>query len=254
MFPEIRGFRLKVNEKTYVPDNLWDLIDGAADSYLEYDFEELFLAEYTSNPNVSVRVEIYQHKDVDNAFGIYATERMPDYNFLRIGVEAYSSQGILNFFSGKYYIKLQGNDGMALELVGEELVAHLKQDDSFPREISYFPGAYKPYTSGYANHNFLGHSFLNGFFYATYSYEEDFKTFIAIKDDPEKAKTALKSFLDVTNTRYKKITNGIYKLNDPYSGTVYICLDKNRLFGTVNCNKKKVAYYMIDSIRKNFEE
>ena len=33
-FPEIKGWKLIVEEKVYTAENLWDVIDGAADLFL----------------------------------------------------------------------------------------------------------------------------------------------------------------------------------------------------------------------------
>ena len=60
-FPEIEGWSLQIQEKVYTPDNLWDIINGAADLYLSYDFRKLHLAEYKDTTGLEVRIEIYHH-------------------------------------------------------------------------------------------------------------------------------------------------------------------------------------------------
>ena len=35
-FPETKNWRLSVDEIVYTPDNLYELIDGAADAYIAY--------------------------------------------------------------------------------------------------------------------------------------------------------------------------------------------------------------------------
>ena len=44
---------------------------------------------------------------LEDAFGMYAAERAPGYNFLDIGIEAYRNEGILNFLQDRYYVKLR---------------------------------------------------------------------------------------------------------------------------------------------------
>ncbi|MCK7485355.1 MAG: hypothetical protein MZU97_07190 [Bacillus subtilis] len=105
-FPAIPGWRLTGPPIVYTPDNLWDFIDGAAESYLAYSFVDLQVGEYVSPESVAVRVELYRHADPDNAFGIYATERAPGYSFLKVGAQGYEAEGILNFLTGRYYVKL----------------------------------------------------------------------------------------------------------------------------------------------------
>ena len=86
LFPEINGWKLSVDSNVYTPNNLWDLIDGAADVYLSYDFQDLHIGEY-SNQGQIIRVEMYRQSSSVNAFGIYAAERMPDYDFIKLGVQ-----------------------------------------------------------------------------------------------------------------------------------------------------------------------
>ena len=46
-FPEIPGWKLNVNEHVYNAGDLWELINGAADIFLSYYFEDLLIGEYT---------------------------------------------------------------------------------------------------------------------------------------------------------------------------------------------------------------
>jgi hypothetical protein len=69
-FPELKGYKISYNYPVYTPDNLWDYIDGAADTYLAFGFENLHIAEYSKGKNI-IKVEIYKHPDNVQAFGIY---------------------------------------------------------------------------------------------------------------------------------------------------------------------------------------
>ena len=44
LFPEIQGWKLRVEKMAYTSLNLWELINGAAELYLSYDFQDLHLA------------------------------------------------------------------------------------------------------------------------------------------------------------------------------------------------------------------
>jgi len=44
-------------------------------------------------------------------------ERSPSYHFLEIGIEAYRSEGILNFLQDRYYVKLSGSGPGANDLL-----------------------------------------------------------------------------------------------------------------------------------------
>ena len=84
LFPEFDGWNLNVRDKVYEPENLWDIINGAADSYLSYDFEKLYVADYTNSQDHHIKVYAFRHSTPVNAFGIYSQERSRDYNFLNI--------------------------------------------------------------------------------------------------------------------------------------------------------------------------
>ncbi|UCH15473.1 MAG: hypothetical protein JSV22_05785, partial [Bacteroidales bacterium] len=85
IFPKIKGWEVKPDKIVYEKFNLWEYINGAADMYLAYDFQDLNIAEYTNEQEHSIKVEIYRHSSFDNAFGIYTAERMMNYNFIDLG-------------------------------------------------------------------------------------------------------------------------------------------------------------------------
>ncbi len=71
VFPSLSGYKIKTDYPVYLPDNLWDFINGAADTYLAYGFVDLHVAEYKKGKNV-IKAEIYRHSDNIMAFGIYS--------------------------------------------------------------------------------------------------------------------------------------------------------------------------------------
>ena len=106
VFPDLPGYKKTSNYPVYTADNLWDFIDGAADTYLSLGFEDLHVVEYLKGKNV-IKLEIYKHKDDIQAFGIYSSERSPSFRFMNIGAQGYKADGSLNFFKGKFYIKIR---------------------------------------------------------------------------------------------------------------------------------------------------
>ncbi len=106
LFPIVPGWTVTTDTTVYTPDNLYDLIDGAADVYLSYGFTDLHLANYRDGKGTEVRVELYRHNTPANAFGIYSQERKPDYHFISVGAQGYRDEGVLNFLAGRYYVKV----------------------------------------------------------------------------------------------------------------------------------------------------
>ena len=69
-FPELDGWSQPDTPQLYSPENLYEFIDGAADLYLSYEFQEVSVADYRGAGKAAVTVEIYRHSTPTQAFGI----------------------------------------------------------------------------------------------------------------------------------------------------------------------------------------
>ena len=173
---EIPGWQLKENPRFFQADNLWELINGAAEGYLVYGFREMVTSVYTNESGEKeIVLEIYQMKDNNNGFGIYSSERYPDYSFLEIGSQGYESDMILNFWKDMYYIKMLGFDGTPdekeiMKKAARIVDANIPAEKKMPEFLKYFPktGLIKN-SEKYISKDFLGHSFLSNSFIADYA-------------------------------------------------------------------------------------
>jgi hypothetical protein len=259
LFPEVKGWQLAVEPKIYTPDNLWDLIDGAADVFLSYDFQDLHIGEYTSQGQ-TIRVEIYRQSSPVNAFGIYAAERMPDYNFINLGAQGYSSGGAVNFYTGDFYVKIMtsGSENVSLEkleFIGEQINSHLGQESKLPAELAIFPedGKIKN-AENYVAKNFLGYGFLKSAFTAEYQGEKNYKLFIMHFSDNAEAKETLKKYFEQVKFSDKDISDKNYMIEDPYNGNIFIGLAGNYLLGTINLSDETMALSSINKMRSRIPE
>ena len=137
LFPPVEGWKMIPGAMVYTADNLWDIIDGAAEVFLSYGFVDLHIAEYENASGTDVRVEAYRHTSCANAFGIYAQERKPEYHFITVGTQGYIEENVLNFLCGVYYVKIsshrRGKEGLdAMRLLARKVEEHLKQERRWP--------------------------------------------------------------------------------------------------------------------------
>jgi hypothetical protein len=107
-FPDIAGFTRSNEVVSYRPDNLFEYINGAAELYLMYDFNGLNLQQYKDKDENTITVEIYDQQTVNNSFGIFSQERPYECEYLDIGTQAAYMEGYLNFYQGRYYVKVAG--------------------------------------------------------------------------------------------------------------------------------------------------
>ena len=112
------------NAPRFYSSDLYRYMDGGADIYLKYGLVAMAHREY-KNAGVDMTVDVFDMGGPLQAFGIYSAERSPEYHFIPIGAEGYSSESTLNFLQGRYYVRLSAfGDGAAPAL------------DNFARTIS----------------------------------------------------------------------------------------------------------------------
>ena len=176
LIPRLEGWTSKEAPRSYSPDNLYEYIDGAADGFLDCDFQELLLQVYEGRSGRSITLEVYRHADPACAFGIYSQERPAQGPFLALGAQGYYESGILNFVKGDRYVKLSGF-GLGAEDREEQLMgaatavaARLPGDTSLPRLLKAFPAPGKvPHSEKYLRRNVLGYPFLECAYAADYT-------------------------------------------------------------------------------------
>jgi hypothetical protein len=232
-FPELAGYKKTTNYPVFGPENLWDYINGAADTYLAYGFVNLHVAEYKKGKNV-IKLEIYQHLNTTLAFGIYSTERSPSFRFMNLGAQGYIADGAINFFKGNYYVKLRTfsknektlrtNESLALKVANQ-----LEGNIEMPAVLSMFPEEGKKVNEEtYINESVLGHKFLNKAYKAIYETGPDnFSIFIMENNSPDEVKKSVDAYLSAIGEDAIESESGRFMLKDGYNGTIFLSWKDN---------------------------
>lgn len=235
IFPDLSGYKKNTDFQVYVPDNLWDFINGAAETYLAYGFADLHVAEYKKGKNI-IKLEIYRHTDHTMAFGIYSTERSPSFNYMKMGAQGYIADGAINFFKGNYYVKIRTFSRSEKTLQSVESLAlrvaeMLEGSSDMPQVLSLFPATGKKVNEEmYINESVLGHKFLNRAYKANYEAGPDsFSVFIFDCKSPEEAWKSAEAYLASSGTDALESSSGKYVLADGYNGTIFLAWKENRM-------------------------
>ena len=233
--PELEGYKKITNYPVFGPDNLWDFINGAADTYLAYGFIDLHVAEYKKGKNV-IKLEIYRHSDNIMSFGIYSTERSPSFRFMNLGAQGYVADGAINFFKGDYYVKIRTYSKSEKTLKSTESLAirvadMLKGDTKMPAVLSQFPETGKKKNEEtYINESVLGHKFLNKAYKATYEVGSDnFSIFILGNSSSEEVRKTVDAYLKAAGQDASDSGSGKYMLTDGYNGTIFLAWKENQI-------------------------
>lgn len=141
---EIAGWSIDGEMLRYGPENLWEYINGAAENFLAYEFEEVVALDYRDDDDRGLKVEIYRHGSPLMAFGIYSQLRGPGLQFYSIGAEGFGDPYSLHFWKGPYYVNVgvfEESEELAgaMERFAEAVAAKIPGEDAFPPEIACFP-------------------------------------------------------------------------------------------------------------------
>lgn len=251
-FPEVKNWNLTVLPDVYTPGNLWDLINGAAESYLSYDFVDLHLGDYEHASGTVIHAEVYRHSSPVNAYGIYTAERSPEYKFVEIGAQGYLEEGVLNFLAGQYYVKLYSTDSGAevqgaLQKIGQKISGHLDQEDGLPELLRLFPSSGQlPYSDQYIRENFIGFDFLHSAF--TVGYEDGFKLFVIQGKDADEILEMAREYLAFTKQDIDPVSKKSLTFKDPYNGDIPAIISGSYMAGIIDGGDNKDATTLLEEL------
>jgi hypothetical protein len=248
IFPKIGGWNLADSVKRFDTESLWEYIDGAADSYLNYGFRELELMEYAQSSDVYIKAEVYHQGSSLNAFGIYAFERPSEAEFLELGGEGYIVHSSLNFYIQDCYVKLHSHQTdektlAAIRKLASKLAVSITEQPEKPQLLELFPEyEIMPHSEKYFPTNFLGYSFLNNAIVADYlSNGQTYKLFLLIGDNTETALATLKKLLANAKVTGEVVDEKIYGLDDFFNGYMALMATGAYLLGILDMPDKETA-------------
>lgn len=241
LLPELPDWVLQEQPQTYFPGTLFEYIDGASEAYLSYDFKELLVAQYQKKgTETTITLEIYDMGTPLNAFGIFSSERYPDNPEAGVGNAGYLEEEVLNFISGRYYVKLLCYNGEAdtptyLKHFAREVESKIKDKASLPEMFRFFPteGRIKN-SEKFIKKNFMGFDFLKNGYAVTYRQNQaEFDGFIIEAGSISEAQAMLQKILDFyLGEKVPFVKEGDkYRQTNIHGQQVFLGQVKNYLFG-----------------------
>lgn len=259
-FPEIAGWKQSGETQVFSPRNLYDYIDGAAELYLKYDFQELKVAEYQNDKKGSVTVEIYRHRTPTHAFGIYSQERLPNAKYLNIGAQGFSGEEFLNFVMGKYYVKLNSintepENQEVLTIFANKVAEELGEKGSLPSILSSFPQeGIKENSEKYIAKNFLGYSFLHSGFTADYEVSGiKFQLFVIEGSDQNDCRNMIQEYMLRNGDPRGRIEEGHFTIKDPYHGEMDFYWKGRYIWGPLNLGEPTIRSKYLTLFEKRLQ-
>jgi len=243
LVPRVQSWTRTENPRSYFPESLFEYIDGAAESYLSYDFRELLVVDLEKKgTEATLTLEIYDMGSPVNAFGIFGAERYPENKAVSIGELGYLEGEALNFMTGRFYVKMLGfglgeETGSVLAGIGEQVASAVKVKGSLPALVLAFPKEnLVAQSEKYIKKNFMGYEFLGHGFVATYKVGgKEFEGFFVEGGSEKDAEDMLGKLIEaLTRDRQtpEKIALGFHSRNR-YGQHLYIGRVGNGLCGVM---------------------
>lgn len=240
LLPALQGWTTPEAPRRFGPENLYEHINGAADGFLDCDFQELVTQVYEAPGGRSLTVELYRHADPDAAFGMYSQERPAAGTFLSIGAEGYHETGILNFLKGAWYVKLSGfglgtRDREPLESAARAIAARIPGPAALPGLLRAFPK--EGMMAGSLRHfrrNVLGYAFLERGFSAEYFRDgKRVSLWVFAPSSPARGREMMVKYLQAVGRPAPTGPAQAVSFTDPHHGPVSLLLSGPHLVAAV---------------------
>lgn len=255
---EVNGFELIEKPEYYKGDDLFFLINGGADIYLEYGFKDVISATYKNEPGLSFKVEIYQLLHDSAAYGIFSFNRGDKPLSHEIGDECIHEKDFLIFIKANYYIVLTTQFNYETQKVNlvekaKLIAAKIKGSGSLPLLVAEFDQLAPNHTyllGNLALSNIYLFDFTDIFQFADglFFIQNDVSTFVFNYPSDEitektfqKVKTRLQNSSRFLN--FKETETGFY-LTDKKEQFLIFTSHKNRIYVLIGKNKVDIEDLM----------
>jgi hypothetical protein len=137
----VAGWERSGEVKDYVPDDLFDYMDGQAELFFVYRFEKLAVQEYQRGQEGSIIVEVYQVASSADAYGLfsfYATGQPMD-----LGSGGSAEPGrLISFWQGRFYARVFAYgeaEQESLSALARQVAAGMPQEGGLPELVTRLP-------------------------------------------------------------------------------------------------------------------
>jgi hypothetical protein len=107
---QLAGWKLDGAPQTAVELELFKLINGGAEIYMQEGFKRAIMASYGNKEGKMINLEIYEMSSPDSALRIYKKKIGKEGKRLSIGEDALLEVYYINFRKGPFQVTLSGDD------------------------------------------------------------------------------------------------------------------------------------------------
>jgi len=265
----VAGWKLEGKSYRYIPQNLYEYINGAAEFFIAYGFIELTGANYfsASGERDSVTIDIYDMGDKLNAFGVFQSRRDTQASSLNIGAASVGSDDYISLYKDRFYVEIQAyiiinKDNSVVKNLASIVAKHLPGDSSLPKELSYLPEKGRIAGSErYIRGGILGHAFLDRGIVCDYQIEGQkvsaFVAFLLSYKDAVKAMEQHRIFLNKSKKNclsLKGFEKNSFVSEEPFHKKIIVTQKGPFVIGVYDLVTTETGKKLLLDILKNIEQ
>jgi hypothetical protein len=187
----VPGWTQQGGPRSYVSDNLFEYMDGNAEGYLLYGFQNM-RGITCEKSGATFVIDISDFGDADSAYGMFSNNRDPRQPMTKIGAGGQIVPRRAMFVKGKYYVEIAANPEGDYTVPLKQWTAALDKivegTTEPPAALAWFP-ADKLQSLRLVPESVLGLGALQRGYAAQYDFG---KAFVAIEESPASAAEAMK--------------------------------------------------------------
>ncbi|MCI0496251.1 hypothetical protein L0Z72_14685 [candidate division KSB1 bacterium] len=139
---EISGWKTEAADEVYDRETLYEYINGGAELYLTYDFQNVFARRFMKENAPEIVLEIYDMNSSKDAYGIFSSERQD--KEAGIGQDSEYGGGLLRFWKDKYFVSILaiGDEAIARPVIlelGKKVAEAIPATGQQPEILKYLP-------------------------------------------------------------------------------------------------------------------
>ena len=198
-----KGWQIYNEIKQFMPENLYEQINGRASFFLAYDMVKMTYVSFVNSTNSEqfVDLSIYDMGSITNAFGVFSTERSPGEPSIDVGRSGYCSGANYFIWKGQYYIRIISSEttGVAQRIgmdLARDVTEILSDSDEQPWGVTALPLKDRISSSvQYVKVDAMGLDFMNDTYLAEYKKgNTKVMAFLSRRDSVESARTLVEKY------------------------------------------------------------
>ena len=140
---EAAGWKWDKKEMRYNSKTIFSYMDGAAELYLAYGFENLTVRRFGKSNQPPITVEVYEMTSSEDAYGVFSYEHQDE--TAGIGQGSEFGGGLLRFWKGKYFVSIYAEgEGPDVESgilqIGMATANSITSMGTEPKLVGFIPG------------------------------------------------------------------------------------------------------------------